>query len=46
MTQPKVSLHDYLKREMEGEKPRGYPNLLQCDKLGGWTQQQAAGDYF
>lgn len=39
-----IDEYDELKRKMEGEKSRGNPNLLQCDKLGGWTQQQTADD--
>ena len=29
-------------RDVAGSKPRGNPNLLQCGKLNGWTQELTA----
>jgi len=33
-----------IKRKLEGAKPRGNPNLAQCNILGAWTQAQSAAD--
>lgn len=39
-----MAQYDELKRKLEGERPRGNPNLLQCSKLDGWSQAQTAQD--
>lgn len=39
-----IKEYDELKRKLEGEKPRGNPNLSQRNKLEGWTQAQTAKD--
>ena len=48
LTDPEVATaikeYDEMKREIEGDKPAGNPNLLRCNKLGGWTQAQTAQD--
>lgn len=48
LTDPEVAIaikeYDELKRQLEGEKTAGNPNLLQCNKLDGWTQKQTAED--
>ena len=46
LTDPEVAAcikeYDELKRKQEGSKSAGNPNLLQHNKLEGWTQQQTA----
>jgi hypothetical protein len=32
----------HYKRQLEGSKSAGNPNLLRCNKLDGWTQKQTA----
>lgn len=48
LTDPEVAAaikeYDDMKREIEGSKSAGNPNLLQQNKLGGWTQVQTAQD--
>lgn len=48
LTDPEVAVtikeYDELKRMLEGSKPAGNPNLLQQNKLAGWTQAQTAKD--
>lgn len=48
LTDPEVATaikeYDELKRELEGSKSPGNPNLLHCNKLQGWTQEQTAKD--
>ena len=48
LTDPEVAVaikeYDELKRKVEGSRFAGNPNLLQCNKLDGWTQAQTARD--
>lgn len=39
-----MAAYDEMKRQLEGDKPRGNPNLLQCGELEGWTQDKTAQD--
>jgi hypothetical protein len=39
-----IKEYDELKRKLEGNKPAGNPNLLQCSELQGWTQDKTAQD--
>ena len=39
-----IAQYDELKRQIEGNKSAGNPNLLQCNELGGWTQKATAED--
>jgi len=39
-----IKEYDELKRKLEGEKPRGNPNLSRRNKLDGWSQAQTAKD--
>ena len=46
LTDPEVATaikeYDEMKRKLEGSKSAGNPNLLQCGKLEGWTQDRTA----
>ena len=48
LTDPEVAAcikeYDELKRQLEGSKPAGNPNLPHCSKLDGWTQEKTAQD--